>query len=184
MKALVLPTALPIAMIATLLAAAPAAAQLARNSDAPVDISADEAEVAQSQCSSTWRGNAEALQGDARLRAQVIRAFFEAKPKKPGGASNDCGDLTRLEAEGGVYYVTADRRVRGDAATYEAKTETIVMTGDVVAVQGQNVLRGTRMVINVQTGEGRMVGTAAGRNQPGRPRGVFYPSKKNQSPSK
>ncbi|MFN3583489.1 LptA/OstA family protein [Phenylobacterium sp.] len=184
MKALVLPTALPIAMIATLLAAAPAAAQLSPKSDGPIDIAADVAEVAQSACSSTWRGNAEALQGDARLRADVIRAFFEAKPKKPGGASNDCGDLTRLEAEGSVYYVTPDRRVRSDAATYEAKTETIVMTGDVVAVQGQNVLRGSRMVINAETGEGRMVGTAAGPNQTGRPRAVFYPSKKTQSPSK
>ena len=29
------------------------------------------------------------------------------------------------------------------------------MTGDVVAVQGQNVLRGDRMVFNTETGEGQ-----------------------------
>jgi len=49
------------------------------------------------------------------------------------------------------------------------------MTGDVVAVQGQNVLRGNRMVFNTQTGEGHMVGTGGGA----RPRGVFYPAKKD-----
>ena len=177
MKSLLIPSALA----AALLAAAPASAQLARGSDAPVDITADELEVAQSGCSSTWRGNAEALQADSRLRANVLRAFFQAKPStKPGATGNACGDLQRLEAEGSVYYVTPQQRVRGDAATYDAAAETIVMTGDVVAVQGQNVLRGTRMVFNVKTGEGRMVGSAKGRNQAGRPRGVFYPSKKTQ----
>jgi lipopolysaccharide export system protein LptA len=59
----------------------------------------------------------------------------------------------------------------------------VTLTGDVVAVQGQNVLRGSRMIFNTQTGEGRMVGTASGRNQGSRPRGVFYPSKKQQQQS-
>ena len=45
-----------------------------------------------------------------------------------------------------------------------------------VAVQGENVLRGARMVFNTLTGEGRMVGGGGAH----RPRGVFYPSKKNK----
>jgi lipopolysaccharide export system protein LptA len=160
--------------------AAPAAAQLARNSDAPVDITADELEVAQNQCVSIWRGNAEAMQADARLRANVLKATFASRggAQRGAGATSGCGDLLRMEAEGAVYYVTPQQRVRGDAATYDAGSDTIVMTGDVVAVQGQNVLRGTRMVFNLKTGEGRMVGGATGRNAPNRPRGVFFPSKK------
>jgi Uncharacterized protein conserved in bacteria len=171
---------LSIALLAALALSAPAAAQLAQNTDAPIDMTADELEVAQSACTSTWRGNAEALQGNARLRANVIRTFFDSKPaSKPGAAGGGCGDLRRLEAEGGVYYVTPQQRVRGDNAVYDARTETIVLTGDVVAVQGQNVLRGSRMVFNVNTGEGKMEGSAKGRNQAARPRGVFYPSKKS-----
>jgi len=50
-----------------------------------------------------------------------------------------------------------------------------VMTGDVVAAQGQNVVRGTRMVINTRTGQAQMVGSSTGRNSKNRPRGVFYP---------
>jgi lipopolysaccharide export system protein LptA len=165
---------------ASLCAAAPAMAQLDPKSDAPLDVTADELEVANTQCSSVWRGNAEALQGEARLRANVLRAFFQARGGGGGTAtSNNCGDLTRLEAEGQVYYVARQQRVRGDNAVYDAGAETLVMTGDVVATQGQNVVRGTRMVFNTRTGEGRMVGTAKGRNQAGRPRGVFYPSKKS-----
>jgi lipopolysaccharide export system protein LptA len=151
----------------------------------PIDITADEAEVNNKACISIWKGNAEALQGKARLRADTISAFFQAKPGAPnagptgGGA---CGDLLRIEAGGKVYYVTAkDERVTGNNGVYDATSETVTLTGDVVAVQGQNVLRGSRMVFNSKTGEGRMVGTATGPNAKGRPRGVFYPSKKTES---
>jgi len=165
----------------------PAMAQgLDPNSGEPFDITADELEVQNKACISIWRGKAEALQGQARLRADTIRAIFQTKPGS-GGASGAgaCGDMLRLEAEGSVYYVTSkEQRVRGDNGVYDAQKETVTLTGDVVAVQGQNVLRGSRMVFNSQTGEGRMVGTATGPNAKSRPRGVFYPSKKSESAAK
>ncbi|WP_374467991.1 LptA/OstA family protein [Phenylobacterium sp.] len=169
----------PIVAAALTLAAAPATAQLARNSDAPIDMTADELEVTNNACTAIWRGNAEALQGDSRLRAQVLR-IFNAKGAATGGAQAgaNCGELERLEAEGQVYYVTPNQRVRANNGVYVAATETLTMTGDVVAVQGQNVLRGTKMVFNTRTGEGNMVGQASGKNAQGRVRGVFYPSKK------
>jgi len=69
--------------------------------------------------------------------------------------------------------------VKGNNAIYEANNDTITVTGDVVAVQGQNVLRGERMVINTKTGQGQMQGETTGRNKPGRVRGVFYPNQSN-----
>jgi len=170
-----------------LLAGAPALAQgLGPGADGPMDITADELEVQNKACVSVWRGKAEALQGQARLRADLLRAVFATKPGAAGAAgAGACGDLIRIEAEGSVYYVTSkEQRVRGDVGTYDAATETVTMTGDVVAVQGQNVLRGTRMVFNTKSGEGRMVGNATGVNAKSRPRGVFYPSKKSESASK
>lgn len=167
-----------LAFAAVLATAAPAAAQLSRSSDGPIDVTADELEVQQNECISVWRGNAEALQGDTRLRANVMRMYMSKAAGKPG-ASGSCGELRRLEADGGVYYVTPQQRVRGDNGVYDATNETIVLTGDVVAVQGQNVLRGTRMVFNSRTGEGKMEGSAKGRNQSARPRGVFFPNKKS-----
>src|SRR6476620_7500854 len=92
--------------VAALLAAQPAAAQLAANSDAPVDITADELEVVQGQCVSIWKGSAEALQDTSRLRADVLRAFFVPKPKAAAPATaaastgSACGELLRMEAEG------------------------------------------------------------------------------------
>lgn len=169
------------AALLALAAASPASAQLAQNSDAPVDITADELEVLNTECTSIWRGSAEALQDTARLRADVLTARFQPKPKAANASatSNACGDLVRMEAQGSVYYVTPQQRVRSDNAVYDAASETITMTGDVVAAQGQNVLRGSRMVINTKTGQGTMQGAASGRNKAGRVRGVFYPSQQS-----
>ena len=63
--------------------------------------------------------------------------------------------------------------MRGDRAVYDLSTEELVVTGEVILSQGQNVARGGRLVYNVRTGTGRMEGapTEAGR----RVQGVFYP---------
>ncbi|MCR5878331.1 LptA/OstA family protein [Phenylobacterium sp. J367] len=169
---------IPIVATAVALVAGSAAAQLAKNSDAPVDITADELEVTNNACTAIWKGNAEALQETSRLRAQVLKIFN--KPAAGGGGqTGGCGELDRLEAEGQVYYMTPDQRVRANQGIYTAANSTLTMTGDVVAVQGQNVIRGTKMVFNTKTGEGNMVGQATGKNAQGRVRGVFYPSKSN-----
>jgi lipopolysaccharide export system protein LptA len=157
------------------LAALPAAAQIATNSKSPVDVTADQLETANANCQATWRGNAEALQDNSRLRADVLKIFNKKGPAKAGGKGDACGDMDRLEAEGSVYYVTPDQKVRSNRAVYEAGSTTITMIGDVVAVRGQNVLRGDKMVVNTDTGEGRMEGGAGGKGK-NRPRGVFYPS--------
>lgn len=171
---------------AALLAAGGAHARQAIDADAPIDITADELEVLNNQCLMIWKGGAEALQGPARLRADTLRAFAVIKPGKAAPAANgapggrNCGATERLEAVGNVYYVTGDRRVRGDNGIYDVAAETITITGDVVAAQGQNVLRGRKMVVNTRTGEARMQSDVTGRNKPGRVRGVFYPATRQQ----
>jgi len=168
--------------------AAPAAAQIATNSKAPVDIVADDLVTSNSCCEATWTGNAEALQDNARLRADVLKIFNKkAAPKanalKKGGDA--CGDLDRMEAEGSVFYVTSKgEKVRANKGLYEAGSTTITMIGDVVAVQGQNVMRGDRMVFNTDTGEGRMEGGGKGAGSKTRPRGVFYPSQSTSTSDK
>jgi lipopolysaccharide export system protein LptA len=163
------------------LAALPAGAQIATNSKAPVDVTADQLETANADCKATWRGKAEALQDTARLRADVLRIFNKKGPPKAGGKGEACGDMDRMEAEGSVFYVTSKgEKVRANKAVYEAGSTTITMIGDVIAVQGQNVLRGDRMVFNTDTGEGHMEG-GSGKN---RPRGVFYPNQSSATSDK
>jgi lipopolysaccharide export system protein LptA len=169
-------------LAAALALAGPAAAQLASNSKAPIAIDADEAHADNKACMATYTGNVEALQDTSRMRTDLLKIFAETKPSSKGGPmGNGCGALKRIEAHGSVYYVSPQQRVHGDDAVYEEATDTITVTGQVVAVQGQNVITGTRMVINNQTGEGHMEGEAKGRNQPGRVRSVIYPNQTNSN---
>jgi lipopolysaccharide export system protein LptA len=153
-----------------------ARAQIETRSNAPIDITADQAEVVQSKCMAVWRGSAEAVQEQARLRADTITVFSRPKPAA-ADAQAACGGTERIEADGHVYYVTPDRNARGDHAVYTQSTDQIVMTGDVVVVQGQDVARGDKLIIDVSAHQARMVSSVTGPGRPGRVRGVYFPDK-------
>ena len=55
------------------------------------------------------------------------------------------------------------------------------MTGDVIVAQGDSVVKGDKLIIEVKTGHATMVSAAQGRGAQNRVRGVFYPdqNKKN-----
>jgi lipopolysaccharide export system protein LptA len=164
-------------------AAWPGRAQIAPQGKGPVDITADQLTGHNKDCEAIYTGNAEALQGTSRLRADVMD-FFNKKipPVHPGTSDSDnptCGDLERMEAHGNVFYVTPERVVKGDDAIYTADNTTIVMTGkEVVATQGKNVISGTRLTINTNTGEATMINERTGRGSPARVRSVIYPQDK------
>jgi lipopolysaccharide export system protein LptA len=156
-----------------------------------MDISADSAVFDNATCVSTWTGAAEVLQGTTRLRASTIHAFFKKKPGAanappaaassgdaglgmPGGTGANCGATERIEADGQVFYVTPEQVARGDHAVYSADSGQIVMTGDVIVVQGKNVIHGDRLVIQVATHQAQMESAAHGRGTPNRVRAVLF----------
>ena len=104
------------------------------------------------------RGRAEVTQGTNRIRADAIRIF------------NTNGQPRRVEASGNVYFVTPDQSMRGNNAVYNMNEGTVIVTGDVILTQGQNVLSGGRLVYNVRTETARIESAGS------RVRGVFYPS--------
>ena len=164
-------------------AAWPGHAQIAPQGKGPVDITADQLTGHNKDCEAIYSGNAEALQGTSRLRADVMDFFNKKIPNPHPGPNGDdnptCGDLERMEAHGNVYYVTPDRVVKGDDAVYTADNTTIVMTGkEVVATQGKNVISGTRLTINTNTGVATMVNERTGRGTSARVRSVIYPQDK------
>ena len=165
------------AAVAVLAPCGLAHAQLAGSSHAPVDITADGSVWNNNQCTAVWQGAAEALQDNARLRADSISAHFKAAPgEHTGGGSANCGEIDTMNAEGQVYYVTPNQVVKGDHAVYTADSKTIVITGDVVAAQGKDVIAGTKLVINTDTGQATWASNVTGRGKPGRVRAVLYPN--------
>jgi lipopolysaccharide export system protein LptA len=171
------------AVLAALLAsgfATGAAAQIETKSKAPIDITANEAEVINSKCMTVWRGAAEALQGTARLRADTITVYSHPKGTDAGGQPT-CGATDRIVADGQVYYVSDQQTAHGDHAVYSQSDDQIVLTGNVIVVQGQDVARGDKLTIKVSTRAARMESNVKGAGKTGRVRGVFYPDKTDQA---
>jgi lipopolysaccharide export system protein LptA len=142
----------------------------------PIDIAADSLSVDEGARTQTWAGKVEALQGTNRLRADRLTIHHgKAEAGRTGGTAPTAamGDIERLEAAGNVYFVSPTQVVRGDNAVYTQASDTLVVTGDVVLTQGQNVLKGSRLVVQVGAGRATM------DEGPGRVRGVFYPEKKS-----
>ena len=188
------PTAMVLALFA--LSAGAAHAQLA-SGKGPIDVTADQLEMVDAQHLAIWRGNVEAVQNGNRLVSDVLNVYFSGKsapgaaPAPPasthaptaGGAGADWGDVERLVADGHVFYVSSDQTARGEHAVYEAAPDLITMTGDVVLVQGKNVTKGDKLVIEVKTNHAVLTSTAQGRNRPERVRGVFYKANTAAAPT-
>lgn len=177
-----------------LLACGQAAAQGAAKATAPgtsaeepVDISGDHAEQIANEHKTIFYsgplGHVEVVQKGSRLVCDTLTVYSygpgegpnAAKPPADKAAQADSGNgIKQMIAEGHVFYVTQDETVRGDHGVYDAAPDIITMTGNVIAVQGKNVARGDRMVMDRKTGQTTMYADAAGRNNPNRVRGVFY----------
>jgi lipopolysaccharide export system protein LptA len=95
---------------------------------------------------------------------------------KPAGASADQqAQITKIEAKGNVIITSdQDQTTTSDWALYDVPAQLVTVGGNVVLTQGQNVLKGDRLVIDLKTGESRFENpgnTAAG----GRIRALFVP---------
>jgi len=140
----------------------------------PIDITADSLEVNEAQRVQIWKGRVEALQGQNRLRADSLHVFHgRSTGPRTGTAPTAMGDIERLEARGNVYFVSPTQVVRGDNAVYTQSSDTLVVTGDVILTQGENVLKGTRLVVQIGAGRATM-----DEGSGSRVRGVFYPERK------
>lgn len=165
-----------IAAATVMFGAGVASAQVDSKSKAPIDVTANEAEVIQSKCLAIWRGSAEAVQDKARLRADSISVYSTPKGIGANGQQS-CGGADRIVADGHVYYVTPQQNARGDHAVYTQADDQIVITGDVVVVQGDDVARGDKLTLKVATRDAKMESNVTGPGRTGRVRGVFYPNR-------
>jgi lipopolysaccharide export system protein LptA len=163
---------------------APAMAQLAQGKG-PIDITGDEAEVLNAQHLTIWRGSVDAIQGQDRLRTDVLNVYFtgapgaDNTPSKNTGPGGNWGKIDHMVADGHVYYVSPQQTARGDHAVYDLSPDTITMTGDVIVEQGQSVLHGEKLVIDVKSGHATMAATSDDKASSGRVRGIFYPNGNN-----
>ena len=153
-------TVIKLTAAAILMAALPltANAQFARNNDAPIDATADD--IVNSAGTTVLTGQVDVRQGGTRILADKMKIFGGVA----GAAGNNAAsDISRIEATGNFYYITPEQEVRGNNGVYVQATDTFTVTGDVILLQGENVVTGDTLVYNLTTDEARVVGTCKGR---------------------
>lgn len=132
-----------------------------QNRDKPVQIEAAMLEVRDKDKVATFSGNVVVTQGDTTMRCTSLLVFYDQeqsagsmKAARPGPGGQQ--SIRRLEARGGVTVTQKDQTATGDAGIFDMKTNTITLAGNVIVTQGQNVMRGERLVVDVATGAARV----------------------------
>ena len=148
-----------LAATCALMMAAPASAQFARDSKAPINGSADNVDYRADV--TVLSGQVDVRQGDVRILSDKMY-IYNGDNGTAGGAAFD--NVDRIEAVGNFYYLTPEQEVRGKKGVYEQATDTFTVTGDVILLQGpDNVVTGDKLVYNLTDNQATVVGTCKGR---------------------
>ncbi len=112
------------------------------------------------------RGDALAIRGDRRVRADMLTAHF--------GEGGQQAEMERIEALGNVLVSTPTDIVRAEKGEYDPARGIATVTGNVKITRGDTQLNGERAEVNLESGESRLLSSPSGE----RVRGLFLPRAK------
>lgn len=115
----------------------------------PVEVTSDQLAVNQTDGTALFTGNVVVVQGAFRLAAESVRVEY---------AKDDKSKVERIIASGGVTLVSATEAAEGKEAVYTVASGEIVMTGDVLLTQSGGTIAGQKLIVDLDTGTGRMDG--------------------------
>src|SRR5215475_5162444 len=141
------------------------------DSNAPINISADKFVADSNAKTGTWTGNVLVIQSDMRMRANSVRLNVVGKENKPD----------KIFANGNVVVDSPNSgTVTGDNGVYDVVARTVTMTGKVVLTKEKDVMRGSQLTVNLDSGLATLgggakpAGTSPSQNG-GRVQGIFTP---------
>lgn len=153
---------------------------LQHDTSLPIEITADSLEVLQAQETATFTGNVDAVQGDMVLSADQLRVHYQGNGDS-APATEGASSIRRIEAEGNVFMSSPRETAQGEAGVYDVQSSQVTIEGSVVLTQGDNVIRGDRLEIDLVSGRSRMlaaVPSSAGASASQRVRALFVPKEK------
>lgn len=141
-----------------------------RDTDAPIEIEADNLEVQRDRQLAIFTGNVDAVQGRMSLQTNELRVTYHEDGE---GGGNDSGAISKLEAIGEVVITTAKEKATGLRGIYDVDAGTMRLEGGVQLYREDNVLTGETLVMDLNSG----VSTLDAGNT-GRVKAIFRPEKK------
>ncbi len=105
------------------------------NSRAPIDISSDTVEGDQKQNTVTFKGNVIAKQENTTVSSNLLVITYDPENKR----------VKEIVASGNVKVVSLDRRATGQRVIFNQDENKVILEGDAVIREGENVVRGERV---------------------------------------
>ena len=146
-----------------------------QDSSAPINISADKFVADNNAKTGTWTGNVIVIQGDMRMRANSVRLNVVGNENKPD----------KIFANGNVVVDSPNSgTVTGDNGVYDVVSRVVTMTGKVVLTKQKDVMRGSQLTVNLDTGLATLGSGVkpAGTSSGGRVQGIFTPPPSGTQP--
>lgn len=116
-----------------------------KKSDEPVQIQADKLEVRDSKGWAKFSGNVEVVQGSTVLKASKLTVYYS----KDSGNKGPAGNVQRIVATGKVAVRSGADQVTANSADIDMKNQVALLTGGVTLTQGNNIVQGCKLRINL-----------------------------------
>jgi lipopolysaccharide export system protein LptA len=132
--------------------------------DEPVKITAASLEVRDKAKTATFSGNVQVVRGETSIRSRALIVFYDddgrgaPAPKAGLSSGQNKQQIRRMQARGPVVITQKEQCAVGDLADLDMRTNVATLSGNVVLVRGDNVLRGDRLFVDMATGISRMDG--------------------------
>lgn len=134
--------------------------------DQPIQIESDKLEVREAENLAIFTGNVNVTQGPTLMKSGKMTVYYA---KDGGSAATGSANIDRLEVDDKVYVKSDNQVATGDRGTFDMKTEVLVMSGkEVVLSEGDNVLVGCKLTVQMKTGLAQVDGCSKGATGTGR----------------
>lgn len=114
----------------------------------PVEVTADNLTVTQTENTAVFEGNAKVVQGELVLTADSITVNYNATQSA----------IDTVEAKTNVIFTNGTEVAEAQYGVYTVAAGTIKLSGDVVLVQGPNAISGDTLSLDLATSKGTMSG--------------------------
>lgn len=131
----------------------------------PVTVTSQTLTVDEAAGTAVFEGDVLVVQGEMRLSSDTMRVEYDDETQR----------IRRLWAKGNVILVNADDAAQSQSAEYVIDDGIVTMLGDVVLTQGPATFSAEKMVADLVTGYGQLIGGVTSTFTPSAPKSSAAP---------
>jgi lipopolysaccharide export system protein LptA len=116
--------------------------------EAQIEITSESLTVSETEGSVLFSGDVVISQGEIELSATKVMVTY----------NNETATIITIKASDGVRLISSSDAVEADGAQYDVQAGTVLMSGNVVLMQGAFALSAKQMSIDLNDGTAQMIG--------------------------